>query len=390
MIIKELKAERIYNSKREETIKLILKAETGKYEASVPKMDNPKEAIKLVDGLNKDFKNFLFQKFDDFTIVEELLKKYNVNKELTVAIEYAILKAVSRGSVWNFIDKGVKQVPRPLGDVIGGGKNTNKIIKTDFQEFLLLSTEASSYLKAVNANKIIHEYGEKVLRKLDKNFKSEVTDDGAWATNFSNLETIIILKNILRKKNEEFDFKVKFGIDVNANNLFVNGNYVYKNFSKELKERSLTRDEQIEFMINFVNDHNIIYLEDPLEENDFEGFKRIKEEIGSKCLVVGDNLIKGDVERLKKALECVNAIIIKPDEVGSLMKVKELITIAKENKIYPIISGRSVETTENILAHLAVGFACPVIKTGIYGKEREAKLDEIREIEYQIRGKNKN
>ena len=83
-----------------------------------------------------------------------------------------------------------------------------------------MSTEASSYLKAVNANKIIHEYTEKVLRKLDKNFKSEVTDDGAWATNFSNLETIIILKNIIRKKNEEFDFKVKYGIDVNANNFF--------------------------------------------------------------------------------------------------------------------------------------------------------------------------
>ena len=104
-------------------------------------------------------------------------------------------------------------------------------------------------------------------------------------------------------------------------------------------------------------------------------------------MVVGDSLIKGDVERLKKALDCVNAIIIKPDEVGSLMKVKELIQIAKENKIYPIISGRSVETSENILAHLTVGFACPVIKVGIYGKEREAKLDEIREIEYQIRGK---
>src|SRR3989344_4553930 len=265
MIIKELKAERIYNSKREETIKIILKADLGKFEASIPKIDNPKEAIKLVDELNKDFKNFLFQKFEDFTLVEEVLKKHNVNKELTIAIEYAILKASSRGFVWSFIDKGVKQVPRPLGDVIGGGKNT-----------------------------------EKVLRKLDKQFKSEVTDDGAWATNYSNLETIIILKNILRKKNEDFDFKVKFGIDVNANNFF-NGDYNYKNFSKELKERSLTRAEQIEFMINLVNDHGIVYLEDPLEENDFEGFKKIKEEIGSKCLVVGDNLIKGDVERLKKA-----------------------------------------------------------------------------------------
>lgn len=386
MIIKELKAERIYNSKREETIRIILKSGSGKFEASVPKIDNPKEAIKIVDELNKDFKNFLFQKFDDFTIVEEVLKKYNISKGLTIAIEYAILKASARGFVWSFIDKGVKQVPRPLGDVIGGGKNTKKILKTDFQEFLLLSTEASSYLKAVNANKIIHEYSEKVLRRLDKQFKSEITDDGAWATNYSNLETIIILKNILRKKNEEFDFKVKFGMDVNANNFF-NGNYDYKNFSKELKERSLTRDEQIDFMINLVNDHNIIYLEDPLEENDFEGFNKIKEAIGSKCLVVGDSLIKGDVERLKKALDCVNAIIIKPDEVGSLMKVKELITIAKENKIYPIISGRSVETSENILAHLAVGFACPVIKVGIYGKEREAKLDEIREIEYQIRSK---
>ena len=105
MIIKELKAERIYNNKREETIKLILKADMRKFEASVPKIDNPKEAIKLVDELNKDFKNFLFQKFDDFIIVEELLKKHNVSKELTIAIEYAILKASSRDLVWR--DKDV-------------------------------------------------------------------------------------------------------------------------------------------------------------------------------------------------------------------------------------------------------------------------------------------
>ena len=137
MIIKELKAERIYNSKKEETIKIILKYEVGKFEASIPKIDNPKEVIKLVDELNKDFKNFLFQRFDDLIIVEEVFKKYNVNKELTIAIEYAILKAAARGSVWNYIDQGVRQVPRPLGDVIGGGKNTKKDIKTDFQEFFI-------------------------------------------------------------------------------------------------------------------------------------------------------------------------------------------------------------------------------------------------------------
>ena len=124
-------------------------------------------------------------------------------------------------------------------------------------------------------------------------------------------------------------------------------------------------------------------MEDPLNQDDFLGFSYINK----RALVVGDDLIATDIERLKTALHlhAVNALIVKPNQVGSLYKVKEIVEHAKQNVIVPIISHRSGETMDNAISHLAVGLEIPIIKTGISGKEREAKLNELARIEKEIK-----
>jgi enolase len=130
-------------------------------------------------------------------------------------------------------------------------------------------------------------------------------------------------------------------------------------------------------------------VEDGLEENDFKGFKELLKKvkkIPSKSLIVGDDLTTTNPKRLLKAIKnkSINAIIVKPNQIGSLLKVKEVIDIAKEHNVKTIISHRSGESMDNTIADLGVGFGVDYIKTGIYGKVRRSKLKRLMKIEKKL------
>ena len=192
-------------------------------------------------------------------------------------------------------------------------------------------------------------------------------------------EILDILSEQTRKISKEKNFDVKIGIDVAANTLF-NGNYKYKH-------KELTREEHIEYIIDLAERYNIIYLEDPVEENDAKGFKEITNRLKHRCLVCGDDFISTNVSLLKKYKDCLNAVIVKPNQIGSLIKTKEIIDFALKNKITPVISHRSGETMDSTIVHLAAGFNVPIIKCGISGKEREIKLATLERIENEIKVK---
>ena len=125
--------------------------------------------------------------------------------------------------------------------------------------------------------------------------------------------------------------------------------------------------------------YNLFYVEDPLNENDFSGFRELLKKVkkfNKNCLIVGDDLTTTNPNRLKLAIKnkSINAIIIKPNQIGSLLKVREVIDLAKKNKIKTIISHRSGETLDDTIADLAIAWNCDYIKTVIYGKVREVKL----------------
>ena len=132
-----------------------------------------------------------------------------------------------------------------------------------------------------------------------------------------------------------------------------------------------------------IKKYDLYYVEDPLHQDDFLGFAYINK----KALVVGDDLIATDIERLKRAvhLHAVNGFIVKPNQIGSLYKLKEIVNYGKENNIVPVISHRSGETMDVTISHLSVGLEIPIIKTGVSGKEREIKLNELVRIEEEIK-----
>ncbi|MEA3379167.1 MAG: enolase C-terminal domain-like protein [Nanoarchaeota archaeon] len=381
MKIKHIRADIIKNSRNNPAIQVTINkkykssapsgASTGSNE--VPSFSN--KGINFAkDFINnyQDFKMMEFEEFQDLGCLDTLIKTIGGNP--IIALQFAILKAMADNNVWEFLNPKAKKLPRPVGNVIGGGAHTAQS-SNDIQEFLLIPNSKSFYENAF-VNNFLHK---KIKSQIKASCK---TDEGAWVTNLSNIEVLEFLYNYLSDKDNTLGINVDLGLDVAATSFFSRKKYLYKNFSKHVKKRNLNRLQQINFMNEIIQKYNLKYLEDPLEENDFRGFAQLNK----KAWICGDDLITTNIERLKMAIKSnsVNCIIIKPNQIGSIIKTKQVVDFAHNNNIKTIISHRSGETMDATISHLAVAWKIPFLKCGISGKERQAKLNEVVKIEKQI------
>lgn len=144
--------------------------------------------------------------------------------------------------------------------------------------------------------------------------------------------------------------------------------------------------EQVEYVKDLVETYKMFYVEDPFDEKDHEGFSQLTAKVGDKCRICGDDLFVTNPELLAEGInkDLANAIIIKPNQIGSLTDTYATVKLAKEHSIMPVVSHRSGETTDETIAHLAVAFGAPMIKTGAVGGERIAKLNELIRIEEEL------
>jgi enolase len=393
MIIKRVKAKKIKNSRGEETIKVFVKSDTGKGEASAPSgASKGKHAVKDFVGSVDDSIKFLkncnelvgleINSFDDLDKVEKIVDKEKYGSNTVIALEYAILKAL--GSIWKLLNPKVRKISRPLSNIIGGGAHF-KGKGTDIQEFLVYPVGAMKISEAVKANSLIHSKVSKKLREVCSDFSGEVTDEGAWAPNLNNYGALDLLSEIAKEVSREVGFNIRIGLDIAASSLWDGKKYVYKNFSKDENEKSLDKKGQIKFVSELIEKYDLLYVEDPLHEDDFSGFGTLTKKFGKKCMIVGDDLVVTSLERLKKAGKSINGVIVKPNQIGSLIETKKFVDYAKEKKMYLIVSHRSGETIDASISHLAIGWEISMIKCGIYGSERISKLDELRNIAREIR-----
>lgn len=385
MKVKELKARKIKDTRNENAIEIYLKTNFGEFKASAP---NGKSKGKFeVNSWKKDLKgdinavnNFFIKdinikKFSDLKLLENSFKNA-VGGNTMIALEYAFLKALAfqkNKQVWEIINPKANKLPIPIGNVIGGGAHS-KGKSPDFQEFHVIPMR-ELFSKNVEIMKRAHENCGKILKNAQKDFKNELNDENAWQTDLDNDKAIEVIKQACDNTKDEFKTTVHLGIDVAASSFYNNGNYSYKN-PKSIK----IKKEQIKYMNELAKD--IFYLEDPLEETDFIGFSKLQ----SRGLIVGDDLTATSLERVRIAClkKSVNAIIVKPNQIGSLIEVKKVVDYCKENKIKTIFAHRSGETGEDILADLAFGFQADFIKTGIIGKGRDEKLNRMIDIERSL------
>tara|TARA_Y100000310_G_scaffold268572_1_gene281234 strand:- start:4163 stop:5323 length:1161 start_codon:yes stop_codon:yes gene_type:complete len=386
MKIKRLRAKQIKDTRGDKTIEIVLKTDFGKFIASSPngKSRGKFEAkpwkrslasdIGVVNGA--DVCDLDIKSFDDLKLVEKKFKS-KVGANTMIALEYVFLRAlarVNRKEVWEVINSTSRKMPRPVGNIIGGGAHSGNKLKADFQEFHVIPM-SSSIKKNVKILLRAHKNARRFLRNVDSGFKSRKNDESAWQSSLSNERVMKVIVDVKNNVRDEFKEKVGVGLDVAASQFFSNGKYRYKN---ERATRSVR--EQVEFMNEIAR--RFFYIEDGMDENDFAGFSKIK----SKGLVVGDDLTVTNLSRIKKAvkMKSVNAVIIKPNQNGSLVSVKEIVEFCRRKKIKMIFSHRSGETSDNILADLAFGFGADFIKTGVSGRGRKEKLKRLVEIERSL------
>jgi len=399
-VIEDLKARKILNSRGDATIEVDVTtidgfgtasapsgASTGKAEAVPFPEGGVEEAIKKVDDLIAPEIIGLYA--DEQEEIDSLLRELdgtedfrNIGGNTAYAVSLAVADAAASSyglPLFQYLGGFLaSDLPFPLGNVVGGGKHALGKA-TDIQEFLVLPVGAPSFSAAVEANAAIHKRLKALLKEMDPTFTGGKGDEGAWAPNVSNEEALKAVFRACKDVSEELGFECRAGLDVAASSLWdaEKKRYIYT-------RDGLSRDtgEQIEYVLSLIERYELVYVEDPVHEDDFEGFKELTSKSRS-CLICGDDLFVTNVKRLSRGIEkhAGNSIIIKMNQVGTLTDTWKTTRLAQENGYVPVVSHRSGETAAYHIAHLAVAFNAPVIKTGVVGGERIAKLNELIRIE---------
>ncbi len=265
-------------------------------------------------------------------------------------------------------------VPVPLGNVIGGGEHAAEA--TDIQEFLAVPIGAPGVEEAVFANAAVHEAVGDLL--ADRGIACGTGDEGAWAPQIDDATAFEVLADAVDRVSSDVGFAIEMGLDVAGAELFDPEADAYR-----YSDRTRSTAEQIDYMVSLVEEYDLVYVEDPLDENDFEAFATLTERVGDRTLICGDDLFVTNKARIQHGVEAdaANSVLIKPNQIGTLSDAVDAVETAVGHGYEPVISHRSGETEDTTIAHLAVGVDASYIKTGAVGGERTAKLNELIRIE---------
>lgn len=356
-------------------------ASTGTYEARVRP---PREAVE--DAQKNLIPSLIGEDTRDQITFDALLREHDgtpdfssIGANVAVALSLACAKAAASSldlELFRYLGGAFAgETPLPLGNIIGGGAHAPNA--TSIQEFLVVPTGASGATEGVFVNAAVHGAVKKILQKQGR--LSGKGDEGAWAPAITDAEAFEIIGEAITTVTDEMNVEVRMGIDVAASELWDDKQYRYKDAAR-------TREDQVAYMADLVDRYNLIYIEDPLFEEDFDAFADLTEQVGDRCLICGDDLFVTNVERITKGIEmcAANCVLIKPNQIGTLTDTFEAIHLARENGMETVMSHRSGETTDATIAHLATAFECIFLKTGVVGGERIAKLNELIRIEELI------
>ncbi len=298
---------------------------------------------------------------------------------LATALSMACAKAVSNAMgipLYRYVGGMLLSVPRPLGNVIGGGKHARN--GTTIQEFMV-SAEGSSFLDSILVNSKVHRRIGELLQDRLKGQAIGMGDERAWAVSMKDDEAIDVIIQAAKEVSTETKTKVGVASDFAASSYYKDGKYHYH-------DRSLTQDEQIDFSISLIKERGFFLLEDPMDEVDFDGFASITSSVGNRAVIVGDDLYTTRSDLIRKGItkKSTNAVLIKVNQVGTLSQAAEAVETTRLAGWKSVISHRSGETTDDFIAHLAVGFRADMIKSGTVGGERLAKLNEVVRIQEDL------
>ena len=305
--------------------------------------------------------------------------KLGANAILSVSV--ACLKAAAMDNdleVYEYLNKREKRLPYAMFNIINGGKHSSNNL--DIQEFMIVPKFKVFKDSLRAASEIFHQLKSLLIKQ---GLSVNVGDEGGFAPDLKNNEEALSL--IIKSINEAGyipGVNIFIALDVAASSLYNKNNDTYK-----IDNNNLKREELLDYYVSLVKNYPIISIEDPFDEDDYEGFKLITEVLGKKISIVGDDLFVTNKELLKKGIEnnLCNAILIKLNQVGTFYETLETIVLAKQHNYTTIISHRSGETLVTFIADLAVSLNIPFIKTGSVTRgERVCKYNRLMEIEEEL------
>ena len=406
MKIKNIVGREILDSRGNPTVEVDVTLENGVMgRAAVPSgaSTGEREALEMRDGgtrymgkgvlnavahVNGELRDLVIgmdasdQKELDYAMIKldgtETKSRLGANAILGVSMAAMKASAINAGlPLYKYIGSE-KILPRPMMNIINGGAHADN--KLDFQEFMIIPIR-DTFKETLRVGAEVFHNLKKVLNS--KGLATGVGDEGGFAPNLeSNTEGFELIMEAIKKAGYEPGKDVCIAIDVAASEFYDNGKYVLAG-----ENRSLTTDELIEFYEELISKYPIISIEDPVDENDWEGFSKITSAIGDKVQLVGDDLFVTNKKCLQMGIDkhAGNAILLKVNQIGTITETLETIELARKNGYKTIISHRSGETEDTTIADLAVGLGLGHIKTGSLSRtERICKYNQLLRIEEDI------
>lgn len=311
--------------------------------------------------------------------------KSNLGANAMLGVSMAVARAAANAlniPLYRYLGGvSAKTMPVPMMNILNGGKHADNTV--DFQEFMIVPVGACCFKEGLRMCAEIYHTLKKILK--DENLNTAVGDEGGFAPNLADAkETLRYIVKAIEKTGYKSGEEVAIALDVAASELY---NKEFKKYVFEGEDVIRGAEELVDYYEMLISEFPIISIEDPMDEEDWEGWDLITKRLGSKIQLVGDDLFVTNTERLRKGIErkVANAILIKVNQIGTLTEAFEAIELAKTSGYRNIISHRSGETEDSIIADIAVAFNAGQIKTGAPCRsERVAKYNQLLRIEEGI------
>ena len=382
-------------------------ASTGKYEA-VELRDQEeryggKGGERAVENVNSCLAKAVIgmNVFDQKEIDRALCKadgtenKSNLGANAILGVSMAAARAAAKGlniPLYRYLG-GVqaKKMPVPMMNILNGGVHADNPL--DIQEFMIVPVRETSFRERLRICAEIYHMLRAVLK--GKGLQTGVGDEGGFAPELADTkEALRTIRDAAERAGYRMGRDIMIALDVAASELYIEekGGYIFAGEGKKGEPVVRTTEEMISYYEELVEEFPIFSIEDPLDEGDWDGWKKLTKKIGNRVQLVGDDLFVTNAQRLRKGIElgAANAILIKVNQIGTLSETFETIKTAQEAGYNVIVSHRSGETEDTIIADIAVAFNTGQIKTGAPCRsERVAKYNRLLRIEEQIGEKEK-
>ena len=386
----------LFNSRGSKTIEVDIKsdnkflgrvcapsgASVGKYEATSFPNGGPEESLKI---LTQNSQKFIGLDSSDLKTIHDTLKSLDNTNNYSViggALAFAVTIA-SMESASKSLDQPLFKTlstesnfkcPFPLGNILGGGAHAGPGTP-DIQEILICATGSKTIEDAIETNLAVHKELRKVLEKEDPNFTNGRGDEGGWAPKLENQKALEVSVKACENLGFTLGKEVSLGVDFASSTQWneEKGKYLYDRAGFEN-----STGEQIDFAADIIDKFKLIYAEDAVHEEAFEDMAELTAKFPN-TLVTGDDLTVTSKDILRKAInvKACNAAILKVNQAGSLYDALEFANVANQNNIKLITSHRSGESTDSQISHIGIATKSKMLKVGVVGGERVAKLNEL-------------